>query len=61
MIYVAQVEAGRVARVIVVPDDYTRAHDEVIVGAVNTVAIGWTYDGSGFAPPPELYEDTADV
>ncbi|MFG6083853.1 hypothetical protein ACEUZ9_000085 [Paracoccus litorisediminis] len=51
MIYVASITAGIVAQVTVEPDDYQPASDHVVIGPNNIVGVGWTWNGSAFAPP----------
>ena len=51
MIYVAHIQFGIVAQVTVEPDDCPPAPDHVVIGSDNIVGVGWTWDGSVFAPP----------
>lgn len=50
--YVAQIEDGRVARVILAGDDHDLDETEVMIGADTGVRVGWLWDGKAFAPPP---------
>ena len=56
MIYVAHLTAGVVTQVTVEPDDFATEPGQAIIGPNNVVGIGWTYNGSVFAPPIPIPE-----
>lgn len=50
-VYVGHIQAGVVVQVTVEPDGYVVEPGQAIIGPQNTVGIGWTYNGTAFAPP----------
>lgn len=51
MIYAAKIEGGLVAQVTVEPENYIAPDGWAVIGPMNAVGIGWSYDGARFVPP----------
>ncbi|MDN3710994.1 hypothetical protein QWZ10_02645 [Paracoccus cavernae] len=57
MIYAARIEGGSVAQVTVEAEGYAAPDGWAVVGPINAVGIGWTYDGLRFVPPEQSLDD----